>query len=197
MSDEDLLMDYLMETQKINPTANSNLHYTILYLKGEEFMVKKDWELNQEDPNKGFVEYNYANNYQFDGENLVELYLGSMNLERIPESIKMFKNLNKLNVSHNKLTSLPETLSQLKQLRYFHFNNNNISEFPMTIFDLSGLNEIHCQENQISVIPEQITNYIPLQYLDIRGNSLDSIPNELLSNHDIKLRSRFRDDLEE
>lgn len=70
-------------------------------------------------------------------KNLSKLDVSHNNLSKWPAQLENLVKMTKLNVSHNKLTSLPaECLSVYRELASFNFANNEITSFPPCLYDL-------------------------------------------------------------
>lgn len=101
-------------------------------------------------------------------------------LNSLPLNIKMFSNLQVLDISSNTLTRLPDVITELP-LRSLIAKNNllNNESFPKTLGTLTSLKELNLSGNNISTFPEQILEVTSLKYLYLGGNHLADIPKEI------------------
>ncbi|MHA2249628.1 MAG: leucine-rich repeat domain-containing protein [Candidatus Kariarchaeaceae archaeon] len=182
MSEKELLIDFLMDVNRLNLSADPDLHYTIYYLKDEKFMVQKDIELRSGDPQwKQKPAYSYSNNYTFEGDNLTELYLGKMNLSFIPDSISLLTHLQKFYAANNVLTYLPESIGNLSHLKHLNLSNNQLSQIPDSIGRIEGIESLNFAQNNLQTLPDIFGNFRHLQEIDLSDNKLRNIPKSLFN----------------
>ncbi len=180
MGDQELLLDFLEDTNRLNLSADPDLHYTIFWLKEDRFLIPQDKELRTGKPQYMQEEtYTYSNNYQFEDDKLVELYLSKMNLSYLPDTIRNFPELRKLHLSNNILTYLPETIGELPNLTTLNLSNNQLSNLPEELGSLDNLEQLNLSQNQLSILPETIGNLKSLNELDLSQNQIQELPRSL------------------
>ena len=149
MGDQESLLDFLEDTNRLNLSADPDLHYTIFWLKEDRFLISQDKELRTGTPQYMQKEtYTYSNNYLFEDDKLVELYLSKMNLSFIPDTIRNFPELRKLHLSNNILTYVPESIGQLPNLTTLNLSNNQLSKLPEQLGSLDNLQQLNLSQNQ-------------------------------------------------
>src|SRR5690606_8763147 len=62
-------------------------------------------------------------------------------LENVPDEVKLFTNLNVLDLSKNRLTELPEFLIQMQYLQRLDISRNKFRVFPAQICRIISLKE--------------------------------------------------------
>ncbi|MHA2170454.1 MAG: leucine-rich repeat domain-containing protein [Candidatus Kariarchaeaceae archaeon] len=180
MGDQELLLDFLEDTNRLNLSADPDLHYTIFWLKEDRFLISQDKELRSGKPQYMQKEtYTYSNNYQFEDDKLIELYLSKMNLSFLPDTIQNFSELRKLHLSNNILTYIPESISELQNLNTLNLSNNQLSNLPSQLGSLSKLEILNLSQNQLSELPEAIGNLKSLKELDLTQNQIHELPKSL------------------
>lgn len=180
MGDQESLLDFLEDTNRLNLSADPDLHYTIFWLKEDRFLIPQDKELRTGTPQYMQNEiYTYSNNYQFEDDKLVELYLSKMNLSYLPDTIQNFPELRKLNLSNNILTYVPESIGELQNLITLNLSNNQLNKLPMQIGSLNNLKQLNLSQNRLSTLPETIGNLKSLQELDLIQNQIQELPKPL------------------
>ncbi|TFF99260.1 MAG: hypothetical protein EU541_05340 [Promethearchaeota archaeon] len=103
---------------------------------------------------------------------ITNLNFSNLNLDEIPNSIGLFKNLVELDLSKNNLTSIPMSIGNLKKLKSLNLSNNNITEFPKVIEKLNNLEDLELNGNRFNDLPESIKT---LNFFKFRRDKLDCI----------------------
>jgi Leucine-rich repeat (LRR) protein len=123
----------------------------------------------------------------FQLRNLRVLDLHGNLLETLPESIKIWKKLRRLNLSRNELTYLPHNgIKHLKKLQYLHVRGNWLNALPKSIARLKKLKKLNIKENYLSKLPKGIGECIALENLDVSSNMLSELPVEIQNLTNLK-----------
>ena len=111
---------------------------------------------------------------------VVELDLSQSNIAQLPEKLKEFVHLQRLNLSNNQLTHiLPEEVGLLTSLQRLDLHKNQLAHIPAELAQLSNLQYLDLHTNQLAHIPPEISKLTSLQHLDLYDNQLTQIPAEL------------------
>ncbi len=105
-----------------------------------------------------------------DGE-AIEFNLEKLNLIQLPEHLRQFRHIIRLNLTANKLTRLPHWLSELP-LEWLMLANNNIQELPER---LEKLQYLDISSNNLEKIPK-LEQYTMLKRLILNFNFITHIP---------------------
>lgn len=175
MSDKELLIDFLMDVNRLNLDADPHLHYTLYFLKDEKFLIQQDIELRKGIPQwKQDEVYTYSHNYNFEDDKLTELYLSKMNITVIPDTISTFTNLKKIFFANNVINHLPDEMMELKKLTHLNLNFNKIREIPESIENLERLENLQLAKNQIREVPDNLANLLNLKELNLAENIIEN-----------------------
>jgi hypothetical protein len=105
------------------------------------------------------------------------LILSDKQLESLPEEIKYFKNIEKLDLRKNLLHDLPKDFGNLfKKLREIDLSDNQLTSLPNSFQYLSNLESAVLSNNKFTMIPELIYNLSSLKLLDFSHNRITAIP---------------------
>ncbi|KAJ5072740.1 hypothetical protein M0811_09437 [Anaeramoeba ignava] len=91
-------------------------------------------------------------------------------------SMKVFKNLKKLDLSYNRLTTLPTEMEKLQSLVSLQLHHNQFEEIPDCIFNLVTLQNLGLDFNKVTYIKEKISKLSKLKGLSISNNQIIEIP---------------------
>lgn len=110
--------------------------------------------------------------------------LSNKNLDKIPDEIFSYENLQKLILRNNKIKAIPKEITSLKRLRMIDLSNNRIDILYAKFFSLTNLEAIYLNQNNLKSIPIQITQLKNLRRISLSGNKIKSLPKEFaeLSN---------------
>lgn len=139
-----------------------------------------------------------------DEKTLKELDLDEFELKELPQSLKNFKNLEKLSirdnqltdisivtqlpnllqldVSRNKLKNLPDNICKLKKIEKLDASFNNLEVLPSDFGNLTQLKELRVYNNEITFFPKSFQSLTNLDKLLVAGNpfvNLNYLPNHL------------------
>ncbi|GAX75169.1 hypothetical protein CEUSTIGMA_g2613.t1 [Chlamydomonas eustigma] len=88
--------------------------------------------------------------------NLVELNLGSNNLQAPPSHLGLCNQLRTLILSHNKVHSLPSDVSCLVSLTVLDVSNNCLLDLPLELAKLPRLLQLKLDHNQLHTLPSSL-----------------------------------------
>ena len=132
---------------------------------------------------------------------LQELRLSNMSIKKVPQSVRNFRTLARLDLSSNRITDLtdiylhllpylqelrvqnnrmerlPSYFSRLHVLRLLNISNNKFQDIPAEVCNMSSLEELDVSFNMISQLPENMQSWHQLKVLIIIGNRVTRIPN--------------------
>eukprot|EP00438_Fugacium_kawagutii_P008200 Skav229043 [mRNA] locus=scaffold2828:38139:43017:+ [translate_table: standard] len=109
---------------------------------------------------------------------VTELWLFSLNLTWLPESVGRLRALQSLRLSHNRLKALPESLKQT-DLRDLYVNNNQLTQVPSAISSLQNLVRLDLSYNQLAALPPWLGNLGKLNRLYLQVNRIVSLPESI------------------
>src|SRR5271157_2985211 len=99
---------------------------------------------------------------------VVELDLSQSNIAQLPEKLKEFVHLQRLNLSNNQLTRiLPEEVGLLTSLQRLDLHKNQLAHIPAELAQRSNLQYLDLHTNQLTHIPPEISKLTSLQHLDL------------------------------
>lgn len=108
-------------------------------------------------------------------------------MECLPESIGLLRNLQKLDLQFNKLKYLPEAICSLAKLERLVLNNNQLRCLPDMFYMLSELIELNLDWNMIEYLPEQFGKLQKISMLSIIGNRLFTLPHSFYQLNALKV----------
>ena len=94
----------------------------------------------------------------------------------IPAELSSLVGLKKLDLSHNFLTKFPPELAALTSLKWLSLGHNSIGKIPTEIGNLADLETLKLNHNQISWLPAQMGKLVMLKAFDLTGNDLKDMP---------------------
>merc|ERR1712198_437993 len=99
----------------------------------------------------------------------------------LPDTVAMFTNLSKLDLSHNRLTSLPDSLTNLVNMTHMILTDNLLTEddLPKSMSMMTKLRTLNMSGNQLEIIPDEIGGLQYLQSLSLSDNKLRRLPETL------------------
>ncbi len=114
--------------------------------------------------------------YDLFKDNLVELHINDNVFVTVPDSLKQFVALEKLNVSNNRIKEFPKHLVNLSNLRELNLSKNQLKEFPKNFNFPSSLQVLNLGKNALKEIPRAIFQLEQLTKLDLSNNFIIDIP---------------------
>jgi len=97
--------------------------------------------------------------------------------------------IKELNLSNKSINQLESSIKLLKNLEKIDLSHNNFDTFPRELLDLKSLKEINLSNNQLNSLPDDLAKLQNLQILDLSYNSLDSFSTSVPSLKILKLTS--------
>ncbi len=110
---------------------------------------------------------------------VVCLYLRSLNLESLPESISYLKELEILHIFSSQLKFIPDTLSELLNLKELRIIDAKFSIFPKCLCGISSLLKLTINGTQINEIPSSLRQLSNLEVLELSNNKLKEITSSI------------------
>mmetsp|Transcript_1550 Transcript_1550/g.3595 ORF Transcript_1550/g.3595 Transcript_1550/m.3595 type:complete len:956 (+) Transcript_1550:363-3230(+) len=98
---------------------------------------------------------------------------------RLPNNVRDFPNLTRLELYNNKITSIETDIGRFTTLRELDIEDNIIDFLPTEIGKLEGLQRLFISENNIPMIPTEIGLLSNLEILQTSKNSLGLMPTEI------------------
>jgi Leucine-rich repeat (LRR) protein len=135
-------------------------------------------------------------------EKVIEIDLFEQGLNKVPDEIRKFKNVEVIDLGYNQISELPDWLCQLKKLKTINLYNNKLTDLPDALFNIQSLEnldvrgnliksfdikgvksgrltEMNLSFNQLTEIPEHLYFLQNLEILRIENNSLMFIPSTI------------------
>ncbi|GAB4031810.1 leucine-rich repeat domain-containing protein [Spirosoma gilvum] len=109
---------------------------------------------------------------------LTELHVENLKLDRLPASIGSLRQLKKLDVSYCGLDSLPAGISQLTALEELHLSGNKLGRLP-DLGRMRSLRRLDANANQLTTLPDAISQLTQLTTLEVARNKLTQLPGSL------------------
>lgn len=145
-------------------------------------------------------------------ESVQRLFLSDKGLKQVPEQVRLMKNLEVLDLSHNALEELPLWLQELTRLNQLVLSYNPLLSpnvdfvlpvslehleirgmgwegFPSTIFDLPLLKSLNAGQNKIKALTEEIGKLEVLERLVLDTNTLRAIPTSFRKLNELRILS--------
>ncbi|OHX65538.1 hypothetical protein NH26_03840 [Flammeovirga pacifica] len=159
---------------------------------------------------KTILKNNYNNVdfvYNNDNSHIIEIYFSNSIIDKIPDEIKAFKYLKKIEFEKTKLKELnfdnivnenlesiiiynaplkliPSSINRFKNLKKLVFKGTNVSKLPIEIFDLKYLQTLNFSKTKVIRIPIEVFRLKTLSQLYV--NQHNDIPKEITELHNLK-----------
>ena len=115
------------------------------------------------------------------------LSLSGSRLSCIPNDLtESLTTLVRLTLSNNELNDLPSSLNLLKNLEYLNLDCNKLTFVPIVIAELGSLKTLTARENEIKEVPEELENLSNLEDLDLGSNRLRDLPDSWANLNSLK-----------
>lgn len=98
------------------------------------------------------------------------LVLNNKGLLKVPEAVRSFTRLKRLDLNGNQIQKLPEWIGELSNLSWLDLRGNGIQSLPETIGKLVHLTWLWIDNNSLSSLPSNFEELIKLEYLDLSGS---------------------------
>lgn len=106
------------------------------------------------------------------------LDLSGQKLKEVPD-LRVFKNLNALDMSQNKLRELPAWFGQLGYMQELRISRNKLVDFPEVICKLSHLKRLDLSRNALTGLPKCMGGLKEMTSLDLWDNDLADFPTDI------------------
>lgn len=106
---------------------------------------------------------------------LTELHIENLKLDRLPTSMKALRRLKKLDISYCGLDSLPADMSQLTELEELNLSGNKLIQLP-GLGQLRSLCRLSISGNKLTTLPDAIGQLTQLTILELSRNELTQLP---------------------
>jgi Leucine-rich repeat (LRR) protein len=117
---------------------------------------------------------------------VIKLTLKKQKLKSFPEEIRMFKNLQYIDLSHNRIQRIPDWIGELTRLQFIILSHNDIDSIPSGFFLLQNLKYFIMNRDGLKALPAETGNLSQLVYLDLWGDNIASFPTTLSKLHDLR-----------
>ena len=97
-----------------------------------------------------------------------------------PPDLRVFKNLNALDLSQNKLRTLPPWFGELRNLQELRISRNKLVEFPEAICSFTHLKRLDLSRNALTGLPKCMGGLKELMSMDLWDNDLAEFPAQLV-----------------
>nr|XP_002128694.1 leucine-rich repeat-containing protein 28-like [Ciona intestinalis]XP_026694687.1 leucine-rich repeat-containing protein 28-like [Ciona intestinalis] len=111
--------------------------------------------------------------------NIVEIYLPSNRMTRLPESICDLQSLESLNLTDNSVEELPSSIGKLNKLNQLILRNNCLKRIPPEIGNLANLCMLDLAHNGLHQVPAQIKGCKSLKHLYLSNNKLATLQRQV------------------
>ncbi len=112
--------------------------------------------------------------------NLKKLDLSQNQLEFLSESIKVWTQLEELNLCCNELIDLPDHgIEHLTNLKHLDISGNALKCLPRSIRYLKQMKILNVEENYLKELPAEIGHCSSLEVLKVSSNELFQLPTEV------------------
>lgn len=101
-----------------------------------------------------------------------------LQLEQIPPTIGLLKNLVILNLCNNRLRQVPKQLGLLQNLQMLYLGLNQLQMLPTAIGNLKELVYIGLSDNKFSSVPKCLANLQKLEKVNLDRNPFPPPPDE-------------------
>jgi Leucine-rich repeat (LRR) protein len=124
------------------------------------------------------------------------LNLCNLELDFFPNSIFNFKNLKKLDLSHNNIDQLPSDIEKLLSLDYLDLRFNDLKYLPDSCANLEQLETLLLSNNKLKKLPNSIGNLKNLVKLDLNDNFLSNLPDSFGSLEHLEILALWNNRIE-
>lgn len=121
----------------------------------------------------------YPNFYEANqnAKNVRRINVNNSGLDKLPDDIAKYENLEGLEAAHNKIGEMNAKLTKLSKLSFLDLSNNKIEKLPESVYNMISLRVLKLHSNKISELPESLGYLEGLEELYLNDNKIDSLPN--------------------
>ncbi|CAK9834332.1 Leucine-rich repeat protein soc-2 homolog [Anthophora retusa] len=123
------------------------------------------------------LENNLLNDFTEGVLNIVNLCLNDSQLNDLPSSLSMLKNLTQLTLEKNEFTYLPNVVCELSNLRRLYASRNQIKHVPNKLGNLSNLEILDLSVNRLKDLPNSCAKLNKVELCCLDSNRFKRIPN--------------------
>ncbi|MDR1922341.1 MAG: leucine-rich repeat domain-containing protein [Candidatus Adiutrix sp.] len=98
---------------------------------------------------------------------------------RLPESIRLLRNLKKLDLRDAPLEGLPESIGELRRLEDLYLSKARIARLPDGFAKLKKLEYLEIEESGLERLPEDFGELENLAYLSLTANRIQRLPDSM------------------
>ena len=109
-----------------------------------------------------------------------------MKLKSLPDELKNFTQIKRLNLGKNKLVKIPNYVGDMSNLTYLNAERNQLTSFPIVVCRLTALEQLIVNRNNISEVPACIEYATGLEYIDVYDNPITKLPESLMNMGNLK-----------
>lgn len=106
--------------------------------------------------------------------NQTEINIDFQEIDRIPENIKLFTNLKKLEARYNNFKTIPSEIFSLINLTEINLQKNSIDSIPGEVNNLTKLESLILAKNDIKTVSNNLSNLPNLKILNLSHNKIKS-----------------------
>lgn len=136
-----------------------------VFSQSENYVVIYEWEI--------------AKNASVD--TIFGISFEKLKIEKVPDELSKFVNLQVLELQKNKLTELPDFIKDFKNLKKIDAEKNQFDYFPIQICSLRKLTHLKLGRNYFEQIPSCIGDIPTLEYADFYDTPIRELPQSLES----------------
>lgn len=122
---------------------------------------------------------------QVNPDSVYRLDLSKQKLDKVPEELVKFKNLQQLDLSKNKLTELPNSF-YFEDLRIIDLTKNKFEVFPAQLLNIKSIRNLFLGKNDIEIIPDKIGEMLNLIVLDLWYNPISELPETMVQLRNLR-----------
>ena len=111
-------------------------------------------------------------------DQVYRLDLSGQKLKELPD-LRVFKNLNALDLSKNRLHTFPAWLGEFTYMQELRISQNKLKEFPEAICKFKNLKRLDLSRNALTGLPKCMGGLKELTSLDVWSNDLADFPLQL------------------
>jgi len=139
--------------------------------------------------NKPIKVYSWEEALNANPDSVFAISFERLKIDTLPQALRAFKNIQKLDLSKNKLTNLPDFIKDFENLTELNLNKNKFSIFPIQICSMKKLEKLILSRNNFTQIPECIQYADNLNYLDLSDTPVGSFPEAFVLMTNLKTLS--------
>ena len=114
--------------------------------------------------------------YKDKNNHVIELWIPTISLTNLPDSIGNLKFLKTLNLNGCGLKYLPESIGNLKNLKILDLSGCNLTTLPESFVNLQNLEKLYIRGNCFISVPDSIGKLKSLKYFDVYDIDLMDYP---------------------